>query len=204
MKVLGYINTNGYFPSPLTMLTLDSGNDYFLHYPNGERHPIVCDQESIANDKSVLRASPDTEVEIDGLAYGLNEAHIVTGSGEEVRLQLTEILSSDNLGSSDRAQVKAFLVEFSESRNVLDNYSENLWSPSAIDLDIVESIGRLKVFFSDRVVSSRGESRVAKRLHVQFDKNGSVKTAYRKNLNIDSEIVNPKIPYQAIRPFMGK
>lgn len=97
MKVIGYINTNGYFPSALTSLVISSNEECFLFYPNGEKRKVVIDFNSKEFEDAFIIEKRSITMSVGKYAFAINNKCIYFNEHQEIIKLLTEHILNNKL-----------------------------------------------------------------------------------------------------------
>lgn len=196
MKVIGFINANRYYPSALTTVTLDLAGKYLLHYPNGEKVRVAFADTTAEFTAAIVRSGNQFEISDGQYAYAIDERNIRIGSHVEIIKELKGLLTGKELKEKERDLVQKF-VNLTHNITVAELPKSSF---QKVALSAVKDLYSLVILFTNRVVKhSRCQS--AKRLSLQFEKNGAYRTAYRKNISFLNTSLNILIPIKMIEPF---
>lgn len=191
MEIIGYSNSNNYFPSPLIAFAKEN-NDHYAIFPSG-RAVLIENFKDIKHEiPHFIKEKKKISIKEGEYAYGVNNTDILIGKPFYLYKQLEKLLKSNRLAQKQSVLVAEFLENTSHDR-------ELTW------LDYIESVKnvtRVRVLITKRRVKRRiGEERLlAERIIVQLKKNFNFKSCIRKNLHVEESYKELPMRYTFLLP----
>lgn len=194
MNVIGFINTNGYFPSPLATIAETSDSKNIISYPNGELVEVTISSE---DKEHIISTNQKLKIDLHKYAYGISENNILFGTHREIISKLESLVKKSNPNALEIKIISKFIES---TRNISASNIPNSTFQN-ITLDAIKDNYSLTILFTTRIIK-HSRSSTARRLILQFIKNNSIRTAYRKNMSFDDSSTNITIPKSMVRPFL--
>jgi hypothetical protein len=191
MEIIGYSNSNNYFPSPLIIFAIENGAHHAI-FPSGKTI-IIDNYEDIKSEiPHFIKEKKKIIIHAGQYAYGINNDDIIIGRPFYLYRQLEKLLKSKNLDKKPFELVSEFLKNTSKDREIT-------W------LDFIESVRnctRVRVLITERRVHREinGERQLAKRIIVQLKKNFNFKSCLRKNLLPGEKYTELSMKYNFLLP----
>lgn len=191
MEIIGYSNSNNYFPSPLIAFAKEKKEHYAI-FPSG-RAVIIENFKDIKQEiPHFIKEKKKISIQEGEYAFGVNNTDILIGKPFYLYRQLEKLLKSKKLAQKESELVAEFLENTSQDK-------ELTW------LDYIESVKnvtRVRVLITRRRVKRKnGEERpLAERIIVQFKKNFNFKSCLRKNLHVEESHEELPMRYTFLLP----
>lgn len=180
--ILGYINPNGFLPSPVITI-IEEADTSFAIFPDLTIARIVDFEENKKSLDNLELPRKGTTISNGQYSYCIAKGSYITGSPLNVMLQLVETLKHD--------------FEYSKHKNHLEIISEfitnddlsKILTQSKLDyptcLLLSKHLPILKIILNKR---KRKNKEVASRVLVQYIYSNQIKTVYKKNLTYTPEV----------------
>lgn len=176
IKLRGYINPNGYYPSPLVCVYSEKEGFVKLVYPDGEELELEIEE---GDEEHILPSFNGTPLGLGEYVYALNKEQVIQGTHVSILKELQSYLRSDQVSEHSRSIIESYIREYPLDAGKISSSS---FQKSLSDL--LRSGYKLRAVFTTRNINHANASS-ALRLILQFKKGSAIKSAYRKNLSYD-------------------
>lgn len=192
--IVGFINPNGFLPSPV--ITVIHPNDsYYAICPDLTRFKINDFKEQGEKHRNFLPNKTMGSISDGEYTYCLTKDNFITGSPAYVFLNLLDNLKQ----MSPRDDSKEILLEYLVGEDFIRNLSESKLDFKTCVL-LSQNFPLLHIILNDRVKRNK---EVASRLTIQYVYSKSkCKTVFKKNItrydNIDDVMLKPRVLNSAV------
>lgn len=192
MKIVGYVNPNGFFPSPLITIAEDQG-EYCAFYPGGGPFHI--------DDLTAVKK------EINDFIENKSELEISTGEYAYAIDQKTILVKPPNIMYSE---LKSYLKQHCDepAHEILSEYlrANVKDNPNCVTWDFfitwIYKLHRVRVLITTRTVKKSHKE--GKRVIVQLSKHSNYKTFYKKNIPVNQDYKQINVKSFLVKSFAPK